>query len=114
MLRMLILALCLVLASGESQSQQAGSQISGHGSRSCAEILESYDNKGGVNFRKLQYISWVHGFITSYSYQKNSAIDTDWNHALPYIGLYCNKHKNETLLDASIDLLNHLLKLKNK
>ena len=114
MLRTLVVVLGLILASGESQAQQAEFKISGHGSRPCSEILKSFDNKGGVNFRKLQYISWAHGFITSYSYQKNSPIDTDWNHAMPFIGLYCNKHKNETLLDASTQLLNHLLKSKNK
>ena len=114
MLRTLVVVLGLILASGESQAQQAEFKISGQGSRPCSEILKSFDNKGGVNFRKLQYISWVHGFITSYSYQKNSPIDTDWNHAMPFIGLYCNKHKNETLLDASTQLLNHLLKSKNK
>jgi hypothetical protein len=114
MLRTLLILICLVLVSGESHSQPRELIISGHGSRSCTEILESYDNKGGVNFRKLQYISWVHGFITSYSYQKNTPIETDWNHALPFIGLYCNKYKNETLLDASIKLIEHLLETKIK
>lgn len=114
MLKAVLVVLCLVLANGEVHAQPAEFKLSGHGSRPCSEILESFDNKGGVNFRKLQYISWVHGFISSYSYQKNAPIDTDWNHALPFIGLYCNKYKNETLFDASVKLLEHLLNSKTK
>jgi hypothetical protein len=79
MLKAVLIVLCLVLANGEVHAQPAEFKLSGHGSRPCSEILESFDNKGGVNFRKLQYISWVHGFISSYSYQKNAPIYTVTN-----------------------------------
>lgn len=114
MIRTLLIILCLVFESGKSQAQQPELKISGHGSKPCSEVLKSFDGKGGVNFRKLQYISWVHGFITSYSYVKKISIHTDWNYALPFIGLYCNKYKKQTLFDASVNYVSHLQKTIKK
>jgi hypothetical protein len=112
MFKSLLIILCLVLSSREGQAQQSEFKISGFGSKSCSEVLKSFDGKGGVNFRKLQYISWVHGFVTSYSHQKNILIQTDWNYALPFIGLYCKKYGNQTLFDASVQYVSHLVKQK--
>jgi hypothetical protein len=110
MFKILLIILCLVFGSRNSQAEPVEFKISGYGAKVCLEVLKSFDGKGGVNFRKLQYISWVHGFVTSYSYHKNILIHTDWNYALPFIGLYCKKYKNQTLLDASIQYVAHLIK----
>jgi len=79
--------------------------IYGVGRQTCATYLEARDNGG---FSELSYKNWISGYLTSSNRSSantyNLLGESDFQGALSWIDLYCEKHKKNTIYMAMANM----------